>query len=99
MSTYLLAAISIDDLDAYSEYVERGMAATEKYHVNVLAVDDRSQLLEGESPGKRIVLMEFDDEDALQKFYHSEEYQAAIPIRHEHAETRFLMSINGLAQD
>lgn len=99
MTAYLLAAISIDDTEAYAAYVEGGMAATEKYPVKVLAVDDAPQLLEGALPGKRLVLMEFEDEAAFQEFYHSEEYQSVIPIRQANAETSFLVCMNGLAQD
>jgi uncharacterized protein (DUF1330 family) len=44
------------------------------------------------------VLMEFEDEGALQEFYNSKEYQSPIPIRQENAEASFLLSLNGLPQ-
>ena len=99
MAAYLLAAISIDNAEAYVEYVERGMAAAEKNPVKVLAIDDAPRLMEGTLPAKRFVLMEFADDAALQAFYHSEEYQSAIPIRQANAETSFLVSIDGLPQE
>lgn len=96
MAAYLLAAISVENVDAYAGYVEKGLAAAEKYQPKVLALDDNPQLFEGTLPGKRIVLMEFKDEAALQEFYNSEEYQSAIPIRQENADTSFLLCVNGL---
>lgn len=98
MAAYMLAAISIDDVEPYQEYVNRGMAATVKNPVKVLAIDDAPRVLEGDLPAKRFVLMEFEDDAALQAFYDSEEYQSAIPIRHKYAETPFLVSIKGLEQ-
>ena len=97
MSVYLMAGLNIHNPGPYEEYVRRTQASVEKYKVEVLAVCDTPVAPEGRSPFDRYVLLKFADRAAFDAWYHSPEYQAAIPIRHAEAATGFLVMVDGLS--
>jgi uncharacterized protein (DUF1330 family) len=81
MKAYFLAQITINDPPEYEKYLEGFDIIFEKYNGKVLAVDDNTEVLEGESHHKRCVLMEFPDEKELKAWYYSTEYQELIKYR------------------
>ena len=75
MSSYFLAQINIHDSDEYSRYLEGFDRVFEKYNGTVLAVDNEVQVLEGEWPYGRTVLIQFPSKKELLDWYNSPEYQ------------------------
>jgi uncharacterized protein (DUF1330 family) len=61
----------------------------------VLAVDADPEVLEGEPPRGRAVLLEFESPEAASAWYTSPEYQAAIPLRQAAADSTGVL-ITGL---
>ncbi len=51
----------------------------------ILAFDEQSEVVEGEPPGTRTVLIEFESRDAFRAWYDSAAYQEVIGMRHEAA--------------
>lgn len=96
MSVYFLAAIDRHDLDVYARYESAGLASIDKFHVECLAVSDSPQAIEGIPPAHRIILLRFANQDALEEWYRSAEYQKAIPLRHQSADTKFIFSFESL---
>jgi uncharacterized protein (DUF1330 family) len=96
MAVYFFAAINRHDMETYARYEAEGFSSIEKYGVEVLAVCDTPQVIETEPPGQRIILLRFPDQAALNAWYGSPEYQAAIPLRHASAETMSLFSFEGV---
>ena len=99
MSVYLLAAIDKRDLETYSKYEAGGFESIAKYGpkgLEALAVCDAPKLVEGELPGHRIVLLRFKDQQLLDEWYNSPEYQRALPYRQQAADTKFLITFAGL---
>jgi uncharacterized protein (DUF1330 family) len=96
MSVYLLGAIDRKDLTTYARYEAKGFESVEKYGAEGLAVCDTPEVIEGVLPGKRIVLLKFENRAALDKWYKSPEYQAALPLRHAAADTKFIVVFDGL---
>ena len=96
MSYYFFGAINREDLETYARYEAAGFDSLHKHGAEVLAASDHPIKIEGDVPGHRIVLMRFKDREALDAWYSSPEYQAAIPLRHRAADTRFLMAFESL---
>jgi len=61
----------------------------------ILAADENPTVLEGDWPGQRTVVLEFESADAARAWYDSSEYQAAIPLRRAAAEANVVI-ITGL---
>ena len=97
MSVYLLAAVDRKNLDAYKAYEDGGVASVAKYGIEPLAICDDVKTIEGQAPAQRIVLLRFKDQEALDAWYNSPEYQGVIPIRHANADTPFIVSFAGLS--
>jgi uncharacterized protein (DUF1330 family) len=81
MSTYLIVNATITDqelLDAYHAAVRPTLAG---HDVKVRVATDTAQTIEGEPAGPRVIVMEFDDEDAFRAWYDSPAYREVIDLR------------------
>ena len=81
MSAYLIAQLTITDsagFDAYREAVPPVIAA---YGGRYLSRGGAVTPLEGEPAGPRIVVLEFADRAAAERFYRAPEYQEILPLR------------------
>lgn len=83
-------------LDAYGEAVHPLM---EKYGGELLVAGDTSQAIEpfeGEwNNGAKFTLFRFPSMDALQQFWHSEEYQAVKHLRTDVIPPNFTFAVDG----
>ena len=59
-----------------------------KLFVDSIVVDDDVRSIEGDWHGSRLVILEFDDEEAFRDWYDSPEYQAALPLRLSSTDSR-----------
>jgi uncharacterized protein (DUF1330 family) len=84
-ATYLVAQIRIDDRARYLEYQERFLPLFAAYAAEILVVDEAAELLEGEWPYTRTVLLRFRDRAEARRFYDSPGYQALARIRRDAA--------------
>ena len=76
MTCYFIARIDVHDADGYQRYLEGTGPLLERFGATVLAVDEAAQVLEGEWPGTRTVLLAFPDEAAAKGWYTSPEYRS-----------------------
>jgi uncharacterized protein (DUF1330 family) len=74
MSSYFIVNIKMVDTNKYSEYLEYCDAVFKKYKGKYLAVDDKFQIIEGDYPYSRTVIMEFANENDFYDWYQSEDY-------------------------
>jgi uncharacterized protein (DUF1330 family) len=81
MSVYFIALIDIHDPAGYQRYLDGFDAAFAPYNGEVLAVDENPTILEGCWPAARTVVIRFPNEDDLQRWYRSPEYQALARLR------------------
>ena len=81
MSAYFIANIRINDEEEYQKYIENVDEVFNKFNGKYLKVDDNPVVLEGSWDYTRVVLIEFPDEESLNKWYFSEEYQAIVKHR------------------
>jgi len=99
MSTYLINQLRIPggvpNEEALS-YLEQVEATVAPYGGKWLAQGDVS-VVEGAWPGS-VVLMEFPDRDAAERWYNSAEYQAILPLRVNNAISDLVL-VDSLPED
>ena len=81
MPVYGIAQIRIDDPVEYQRYIDGFTEIFERYDGKMLAVDDRADVLEGDWPFTRMVIVCFESKDAFHAWYDSAEYQALMQHR------------------
>ena len=81
MSVYAIALINIHDRDGYASYEAGFMDIFNNYGGKLLSVDEAVEIKEGEWPYSRTVLLEFASGEDLDRWYHSDEYQALAQHR------------------
>ena len=82
MAVYVIANVTeARDRDALTEYRRRNTDAVAKYGGRFLVRGGKQETLEGDWPGVRIVVMEFDDADAARAWWNSEEYAPLKQLR------------------
>ncbi len=80
MSAYVIVEIEVQDADAYEEYRPLAAASVARHGGRYVVRGGTTETREGEWAG-RIVVLEFDSLDAARAWYHSDDYQACLPIR------------------
>jgi len=85
---YMIAHVEVHDPEAYKEYAEKVPATVLPYGGKFLVRGGRIEPLEGDAPPGRTVVTEFPSLAHARDWYHSDAYQALIPLRHAAAVTR-----------
>lgn len=75
MSTYLIGQLSIHGREEYQKYGAGFSGIFSKYKGEILVVDEDVDVIEGEWPYTRTVVIRFEDEDEARNWYNSPEYQ------------------------
>ena len=87
MATYLLASIDVKDVERYDrDYVPGVGPLIQKHGDRVLIATDKIDVLEGQWPPGRVIVIEFPDADAAKAWYSDPEYQPLVKIRFEASE-------------
>lgn len=74
MTVYALAQISIHDRERYHRYVSEFMDVLIKYQGRLLAAHEGPEVIEGEWPYDKVILISFTDRAAFDQWRHSAEY-------------------------
>ena len=80
MSVYFVVQEQVHDPDGLRDYMKAARASS-LGRGGAIVVDDDVMAVEGDWHGSRLVVLEFDDEEAFREWYDSPEYQAALPLR------------------
>jgi uncharacterized protein (DUF1330 family) len=81
VSAYVIAEIEITEAGLAAEYRQIAAAALTQHGGRYVVRSTVPEALEGQwPPGRRIVVLEFDDLDAARRWYHSPEYAPGIEI-------------------
>ena len=89
-----MANLRVDDQEIFKEFSSVALPVIEKYGGKILARGPHADRHEGSVSGV-VTLIEFDSKAAAEKFYFSDEYQAAKAIRDKGVDTD-LMIIEGM---
>lgn len=96
MTVYILAQIAIHDRPTYQRYAEAFMPVLQRYGGRLLAADEAPELVEGDAPDRKVVLIAFDDAAAARRWMASPDYQA-IAVDRVAAATGPVLLVHGLA--
>ena len=81
MPAYWLARSKINDPVEYKKYTDHIPALVEKYNAKVFARGGEYNVLEGETPYERFVVIEFASMTDAEACFNSKEYQDAATYR------------------
>ena len=98
MPAYVIVETDILDPEQYERYKQASPGAVASGGGRFLARGGELAVLEGDWHPKRLVVLEFDDLDAAQRFYASPVYQETKRLR-EGAAKLNMVAVQGLAQD
>ena len=82
MAVYIVGQINITDAEMFKIYSEKVAPTVHQYGGRYL-VRGAVEKLEGNFSGARMVVIGFDSEDAVKRWYTSEEYVPLIKIRQQ----------------
>ena len=86
MAAYLVGHITVRDPDLWQVYISGVQKSLTPFDANVVFRGQRAAVLAGEHSYEQCVVIEFADQDSLQKWYNSDTYQALIPTRNKAAD-------------
>ena len=96
MSAYVLAEIEITNPEGYKEYTATVPATLAKYGGRFLVRGGAVEMLEGEWPNRRRVLLEFPSVDAAKRWWNSPDYEKPKAMRRANSNGRLLL-LEGVA--
>jgi uncharacterized protein (DUF1330 family) len=92
MPAYVIADVrEVRDLDTLVEYRRRNADAVANHGGRFVIRGGESELLEGDWPTQRIVLIEFPDAAAARAWWASEEYAPLKAMRREASDTNIVL--------
>jgi uncharacterized protein (DUF1330 family) len=87
---YVIAEVEVTDAAAFADYVAKAVPTLGPHKAQFLA-RSKAVAKEGTAPVGEIVMLRFDSLEEAERWYHSAEYGAAIPLRQHAANTRLFI--------
>jgi uncharacterized protein (DUF1330 family) len=81
MSVYVFALLNVENEEGYKEYTALSPACIAKYGGRFFFRNGPREYLEGAEIDSRIVMLQFDSKEQVQRWYDSPEYTEAKKIR------------------
>jgi uncharacterized protein (DUF1330 family) len=81
MAAYFIAQYVVNDPKLYGEYQTAAARTIQASGGEVVAFDVAAETIEGTPPGPQTVIVKFESSEAAKAWYHSPDYQAALPKR------------------
>ena len=91
MPAYVVAEVNVTNPEGYKEYTNVVAATVEKYGGRFLVRGGRAEVLEGEWPERRRVILEFPSVEAARKWWDSPEYEKPKALRKANSEGRLIL--------
>ncbi len=95
MTAYVLVDITVNDPDRYEEYKKLAPPAIAAYGGKYLVRGGRTEVIEGDWPLNRFVLLEFESFEKAKQWHKSPEYREALALRHQSASSKMVV-VEGL---
>jgi len=87
---YLVANIRVKDPEIFKKFSQAALPIIEQYGGKILARGPHADRHEGNVSGV-VTMLEFESKEAVEKFYFSEDYQAAKAIRDTGCDTDLMI--------
>lgn len=81
MTAYIIAQVTVTDPEGFDAYRQAALPIVEAYGGRVLVRGGTITDIEGETGRQRMIVLEFPDKGAAERFYNSSEYQEILPLR------------------
>ncbi|MBI5932562.1 MAG: DUF1330 domain-containing protein [Chloroflexi bacterium] len=81
MSTYFIFHVRIHDTEKMNAYYDKAGATIEPFHHEILVIDNNTEMLEGNMDLPRTVVIKFDSREEALRWYNSDAYREARPLR------------------
>jgi uncharacterized protein (DUF1330 family) len=91
MPAYIIAMMTVTNPEAYDGYRALAAPAVAKHGGRFIVRGGKNEVLEGNFPGSRVVVVEFESLENAKAFYNSPEYRAAREKRIGAAEFNLLV--------
>ena len=88
---YILAHIYVHDPEEYRKYLSGFMKTFNPFQGKILVATDEADVLEGEWPQARTIVMEFPSRDMAMAWYQSDEYRKLSEHRIKSARTNMVL--------
>jgi uncharacterized protein (DUF1330 family) len=98
MPAYVIVETDIHDPEQYEHYKAAVPASLAAHGGRFIARGGEMAVLEGDWQPKRLVALEFDDLEAVKRWYHSPEYGEAKRLREGAADLR-MVAVEGYRSD
>jgi uncharacterized protein (DUF1330 family) len=95
MPVYAVAQGRIEDRDMLDQYIAKVIPTIQSSGGRILGFDESPDVVEGEAPYPRTVILEFPSREAFRAWYDSAEYQKILPLRLE-STPGTLIVVNGI---
>lgn len=91
MAAYVLVDVEVTEAVGYEEYKKMAPRSISSYGGRYLVRGGAVEMLEGEWPVHRVVILEFPDAAKARAWWSSEEYRPARDLRQRTARTRMIL--------
>ena len=88
---YWIVHVSVNDAENYPKYMQATRPAMEKYGGNFVIRGGQSQLREGQSRDRHVVV-EFESYQRAVECYESDDYAPALALRNAYADTDLIIA-------
>lgn len=85
MSVFMIVNTEVKNPEAYEEYKAQARPLVERNGGRYLVRGGLHEVIEGSWNPTRLVVIEFPNKEAFERFYHSPEYKEVMKIRHANA--------------
>ena len=86
MAAYLVAQLKVHNAATFQRYREAVAPLVDRFGGRYRVRGGELEVLEGEWPRPRLVIIEFQSRDAARLFYESPEYREILPLRQASAD-------------
>ncbi len=90
MAAYLIGSLDITDLAGFAEYARQVPAVIAQYGGRYIVRGGSAEVVEGDGPPHRQVVLEFPDMTMLKTWYASPEYAPLIALRQRTARAKVI---------
>ncbi len=91
MAVYMIVELEVLDPETYARYVERVPALVQKHGGRYVVRGDAVTPLGGGWDPERIVVIEFESADQMERCFASEEYRQLAPLRESSTVSRSIL--------
>jgi uncharacterized protein (DUF1330 family) len=92
MPAYIVGQVTIHDLTEYNKYLAGFFEAFAPFEGRVLVASDQVEVIEGQWPKTRTVVLEFPSTDHAKRWYNSPEYQDLARHRFKAATSNIILA-------